>query len=192
MTVFDAIKVSSKGNYGSLTPEIKKMNAEISWHIPIKKVFTNFAERMKNPLIKRAAITINRGLSMGGNTPKVFKAVSKEITQVNEVKEQRITNMAMYTVVIIMCFFVFLCIMLILNNTLFTYFFDIQQQQTEGGFISSIDPQRLYYALYSFVFVQGIGSGILGGYMIDGNLPSGVRYSFLLGVISIFVFKFLF
>ena len=192
MTVFDAIKVSSKGNYGSLTPEIKKMNAEISWHIPIKKVFTNFAERMKNPLIKRAVITINRGLSMGGNTPKVFKAVSKEITQVNEVKEQRITNMAMYTVVVIMCFFVFLCIMLILNNTLFTYFFDIQQQQTEGGFISSIDPQRLYYALYSFVFVQGIGSGILGGYMIDGNLPSGVRYSFLLGVISIFVFKFLF
>ena len=194
MTVFDAIKVSSKGSYGSLTPDIKKMNAELSWRIPIKKVFTNFADRMKSPLIKRAVITINRGLSMGGNTPKIFKAVSKELTQVNEVKEQRIANMSMYTVVIMMCFFVFLAIMLILNNTLFSYFFDIQEQQTGSmeGFVSAIDPQRLYYALYSFVFVQGIGSGILGGYMMDGNLSSGVRYSFLLGVTSIFVFKFLF
>jgi len=193
MTIFDAIKVSSKGNYGSLTSEIKKMNAELSWKIPIKKVFNNFAERMKSPLISRAVITINRGISMGGNTSNVFKAVSKELAQVNEVKEQRIANMAMYTVVVIMCFFIFLSIMLILNNTLFSYFFDIQAQQTGAiGFISSIDPHQLYYALYSFVFVQGIGSGILGGYMMDGNLSSGVRYGFLLGVVSIFVFKFLF
>ncbi len=194
MTVFDAIKVSSKGNYGSLTPEIKKMNAEISWHIQIKKVFTNFATRMKNPLIKRAIITINKGITMGGNTPKIFKAVSKELNQVNDVREQRNANMSMYTVVIIMCFFVFLFIMFILNTTLFAYFFDIQQQQTGSikGFVNVVDPQHLAYALYSFVFVQGIGSGILGGYMMDGNLSSGVRYSFLLGVVSIFVFKFLF
>jgi hypothetical protein len=33
---------------------------------------------------------------------------------------------------------------------------------------------------------------MMGGFMMDGKLSSGLRYSFVLGVISLFVFKFLF
>jgi hypothetical protein len=40
--------------------------------------------------------------------------------------------------------------------------------------------------------VQSIGAGVMGGFMMDGKVSSGVRYSFVLGLISLFVFKFLF
>ncbi|HEC89556.1 MAG TPA: hypothetical protein ENI44_03120, partial [Thermoplasmatales archaeon] len=96
MSVFDAIRTSSKGKYGKLTPELEKMKAELSWNIPVKTIFTNFARRMKNPLLKRAIITINRGIEMGGNTSKIFLAAAKEIRQVNDVREQRTANMSMY------------------------------------------------------------------------------------------------
>ena len=193
MSIFDAIKTSSKGKYGKLTPELEKMKAELSWNIPIKTVFTNFANRMKNPLLKRAVITINRGIQMGGNTSKIFLAAAKEIRQVNDVREQRTANMSMYTIVIIMCFIVFLFIMYVINNTLFSYFFNFQATQGDlGSVINIVDYNRLHYALYSFVFVQGVGSGLLGGFLLDGNLSSGVRYSFILGIISIVVFKLLF
>ena len=193
MSIFDAIKTSSKGKYGKLTPELEKMKAELSWNIPIKTVFTNFANRMKNPLLKRAVITINRGIQMGGNTSKIFLAAAKEIRQVNDVREQRTANMSMYTMVIIMCFIVFLFIMYVINNTLFSYFFNFQATQGDlGSVINIVDYNRLHYALYSFVFVQGVGSGLLGGFLLDGNLSSGVRYSFILGIISIVVFKLLF
>lgn len=193
MSIFDAIKTSSKGKYGKLTPELEKMKAELSWNIPIKTVFTNFANRMKNPLLKRAVVTINRGIQMGGNTSKIFLAAAKEIRQVNDVREQRTANMSMYTMVIIMCFIVFLFIMYVINNTLFSYFFNFQATQGDlGSVINIVDYNRLHYALYSFVFVQGVGSGLLGGFLLDGNLSSGVRYSFILGIISIVVFKLLF
>jgi archaeal flagellar protein FlaJ len=193
MNVFDSIKMLSKRNYARLTKEIKKMNAELSWRLPIKQVFIQFAERMKNPLIVRSVLSINRGLEMGGNNPALFKAAALELQQVNRVRQQRYSNMSMYAVVILMCFFVFLLIMFILNSTLFNYFFEIQMQQSGSqGFIKQIDPAYLHYGLYSFVFVQAVGSGILAGYLMDGNISGGMRLSFILGIISIIIFKYLF
>jgi len=193
MNIFDGIRMLTKRNYARLTQEVKKMNAELSWRLPIKRVFHQFAERVKNPLISRSVISINRGLEMGGNTSRVFEAAAREIKQVNQVKQQRQANMSMYTVVIIMCFFVFLFIMLILDNTLFSYFYDVQVQQTSSqGFVQTIDQSVLHYGLCSFVFVQAIGSGILAGYFTDGNVASGMRFSFLLGVVSMIAFRFFF
>jgi uncharacterized membrane protein YeaQ/YmgE (transglycosylase-associated protein family) len=93
-----------------------------------------------------------------------------------------------------MSFFVFLGIILILNNTLFTSFFKSQKNTVEmaGVMMNTVDPAALKYALCSFVFTQGISAGIIGGFMMDSKLSSGLRYSFVLGVISLFVLKFLF
>jgi len=84
----------------------------------------------------------------------------------------------------------------ILNRTVFMSFIDLQTDQMSqfGGILPMdlVDPLQLRYSLYSFVFVQSIGAGILAGFMMDGKLSSGVRYSCILGIISFFVFKLLF
>ena len=108
--------------------------------------------------------------------------------------------MSIYTVVILMSFFVFLAIIIILDRTLFSTFFEtaeLSAAQTPtlanaALKISVVDPELFKNSLYSFIFVQGFGTGILGGYMMDGRLSSGIRYSFLLGIVSILVFKILF
>ncbi|MBN2603545.1 MAG: type II secretion system F family protein [Candidatus Thermoplasmatota archaeon] len=196
MTIFDAIKAAERGHYGELKPEIKKMETKLSWNVSIKDVFTDFAAKMKSAIIHRIVITINRGVMMGGSTPKIFKAAAKEVSQVNQLESQRKKSMSIYTIVILLCFFVFLAIILILNRTIFTSFIDIQANQLQqfNNILQtgSVDTTRLKYSLYSFVFVQSIGAGLLAGFMMDGRLSSGVRYSCALGSISFFVFKFLF
>lgn len=194
-TVFEAIRVASKGDYGKLTPEVKKMKSQLSWNISIKNVFNGFVDRMKSVLIERIFSAINKGVEEGGDVSKVFKAAAKEIDQVNRVEEQRMNSMSIVTISILMSFFAFLAIILIINNTIFASFFELQQIQSGrmGGMsLSIVDPIFLRYALFSFVYVQSIGAGIMGGFMMDGKISSGVRYSFVLGLISLFVFKFLF
>jgi flagellar protein FlaJ len=197
MTVFEAIKIASKGSYGRLTNEIRKMKAELSWHTPVTTVFNSFSDRMGSAIIKRIVVTTNKGLMMGGDAPKIFNAAAKEIGQVNRIEEQKKTDMSIYTIVILVSFFVFLGIILILNRTIFTAFFETQREMAWQSIsltmnVNAIDSMLLNYALYSFVFIQSIGAGLLGGFMMDGKLSSGVRYSFILGLTSIFVFKFLF
>ena len=193
MTVFEAIKVAEKGHYGKLNPEIKKMKAQLSWNTAMKDVFFDFANRMKSAIIQRIVIAIEKGLTMGGNTPKIFKAAAGEIDQVNQIENQRKTNMSIYAMVILLCFFIFLAIILILNETIFTSFLKLQSGQMERlkGVInlSVVNPMMLQYSLLSFVFVQSIGAGVLAGFMMDGKLSSGIRYSCILGIISLFIFK---
>ena len=200
MNIFDAIKTAEKGNYGKLTPQIYYMKRQLSWAVSMKNVLFDFAARMKSAIVQRIVIVIDKGVYMGGNTAKIFKAGASEVDQVNQVERQRVAIMSVYALVVIVCYAVFLGIVYILNSTIFAEFIKIQNQQiANAGSIgqgmqatlrlSTVDPTLLNYTLYSFCFVQSIGSGMLAGFMMDGKLASGVRFSVLLGIISILMFK---
>jgi flagellar protein FlaJ len=203
MNIFDAIRAAEKGSYGKLTPEIQYMKRQLSWHVSMKNVLFDFATRMKSAIVQRIVIVIDKGIFMGGNTAKIFKAGAIEVNQVNQVEKQRGAFMSVYALVIIVCFAVFLGIIFILNKTIFAQFINIQQSQiAKGGTmaqglqttlkLSVVDTTLLNYTLYSFCFVQSVGSGLLAGFMMDGKLSSGVRFSIILGMISIFIFKIIF
>ena len=198
--IFDAIKTAEKGNYGKLTPQIHYMRRQLSWSVSMKNVLFDFADRMKSAIVQRIVIVIDKGIYMGGNTAKIFKAGANEVDQVNQVERQRSSIMSVYALVVIVCFAVFLGIIYILNSTIFAEFIKIQNLQiANAGSIgqgmqatlklSTVDPVLLNYTLYSFCYVEAIGSGLLAGFMMDGKLASGVRFSVLLGLISIMMFK---
>jgi len=197
MTVYDAIRSASTGDYGRLTPELQKMSAQLSWGISVKESLQNFAKRINTASIKRIVVTINKALEIGGNTSAVFEAAAKEIDQTKLVEQQRKTEMSLYSIVIFISFFVFLAVILIINNTIFKEFFELQSQMAgqriQGMQIAqNVDQAVLKTTFFSFVLVQSIGGGLLGGFMMDGKLSSGVRFGFALVLISFFVFKLLF
>jgi archaellum biogenesis protein FlaJ (TadC family) len=200
MNIFDAIKTAEKGNYGKLTPQISYMKRQLSWSVSMKNVLFDFAARMKSAIVQRIVIVIDKGIFMGGNTALIFKAGASEVDQVNQVERQRLAIMTVYALVVIVCYAVFLGIIYILSSTIFAEFIRIQEQQVANAGnigqglqatlqLSAVDPVLLNYTLYSFCFVQSIGAGLLAGFMMDGKLASGVRFSIVLGIISIFMFK---
>ena len=198
MTVFDSITSAARGDYGKLTPEIQKMSAQLSWGISVNEALENFAKRINTPSVKRIVITINKALDIGGNTPAVFEAAAKEIDQTKLVEQQRRTEMSLYSIVIFISFFVFLAVILIINNTIFEEFFKLQSKMTGVTRIGnlqiaqSIDRNLLNNTFFLFVLVQSVGGGLLGGFMMDGKISSGVRFGFILVLISFFIFKFMF
>jgi len=199
MTVFDAIISVAAGEHGRLTPELQRVSAQLSWGIPVDEALTNFSKRVNTPSVKRIVVTINKALEIGGNTSSVFEAAAKEIDQVKLVEEQRKAEMSLYSIVIFISFFVFMAVILIINQTIFKEMIKLQAQMESSGAasvqgfsIAKIDPVELKNTFFSFVLVQSIGGGLLGGFMMDGKLSSGVRFAFVLILASFFVFKFLF
>ena len=201
MTVFDAINSAAEGDHGRLTPEIQRMSAQLSWGISVNEALDNFAKRINTPSVKRIVVTINKALEIGGNTADVFEAAAKEIDQVKLVEQQRKAEMSMYSIVIFISFAVFLAVILIIDKTIFAEFFKLQQEMPSisgsglpGGMSSGgqIDPQALKDTFFIFVLVQSVGGGLLGGFMMDGKLSSGVRYGFILILITFFTFKVIF
>jgi flagellar protein FlaJ len=198
MTIFDAITSASQGDYGKLTPELQRMSSQLSWGISVKEALENFAERINTNSVKRIVVTINKALDIGGNTSAVFEAAAKEIDQTKLVEQQRQAEMSLYAIVIFISFFVFLAVILIIDKTIFAEIFNLQDQLPSGSIgnvkfdISQVDPITLKNTFFTFVLVQSLGGGILGGFMMDGKISSGIRFAFILVLISFFVFKFMF
>jgi len=198
MTIYDAITSASKGDHGGLTPELQKMASQLSWGIPVNDALDNFAKRVNTNSVKRMAVTINKALEIGGNTSAVFEAAAKEIDQSKLVEQQRQAEMSMYSIVIFISFFVFLAVIMIINKTIFAEIYNLQVKMAEtnsmeGGMsFAVVDPIDVKNAFFGFVLVQSVGGGLLGGFMMDGRLSSGVRYGFVLVLITFFVFKFMF
>jgi len=199
MTIFDAIKSAANGDHGKLTPELQMMASQISWGIPVKEALESFAKRINTPAVKRMVVTINKSLDIGGNTSSIFEAAAKEIDQVKLVEEQRKVEMSLYAIVIFISFFVFLAVIIIINLTIIAEFISVQSQlEAEAANLpgsmkmAKIDPLGIKNMFFLFVLVQSIGGGLLGGFMMDGKLSSGVRFGFVLVLVSFFVFKIMF
>ncbi len=196
MTIYDSVKSASEGDYGQLTSELQMMASQLSWGIPVNETLTNFAERINNNEVKRLSITINKALEIGGNSAAVFNAAAKELDQIRRVEQQRRTEMSMYSIVIFISFFVFLAVILIINGTIFQAIFDLQGKmagKTIGNMrIAQIDPSEVRNMFFTFVFVQSLGGGLLGGFMMDGKLSGGIKQGAILVLISFLTFKILF
>ncbi|MBN1861670.1 MAG: type II secretion system F family protein [Candidatus Thermoplasmatota archaeon] len=196
MTIYDSIRSASEGDYGRLTDELKMMVAQLSWGIPIDVALTNFGSRINNNEVKRLAITINKALEIGGNTSAVFNAAAKELDQIRRVEQQRRTEMSMYSIVIFISFFVFLAVILVINGTIFQAIYDLQTKMAGKAIgsirIANISPVEVKTMFFTFVFVQSLGGGLLGGFMMEGRISAGIRQAFVLVLISFLTFKILF
>src|SRR3989449_4186696 len=78
MTLAEAIVVSSSGRYGKLTPEIKKMAAQISWGVPATEALRLFSVRVKTPMTGRVASIIVKASDAGGDGADGLRMVSHD------------------------------------------------------------------------------------------------------------------
>jgi len=197
-TLHEAIKTSSGGEYGALTPEIKKMAMQVSWGISSGKTLEMFADRVNTPLVRRAVTLINEASSAGGNVSNVIEAAAKDTREIQVMKRVRNQEMSMYKYVIAISFMVFLVVIAIM---FFTFMPTMEKQadsykdkgsasaQTPGGF----DPSGVDFDVMRLIFlgaavIQAVGDGIVGGIMASGRLMNGLMFSVWFAIVTLLAF----
>src|SRR2546425_5020335 len=117
MTLAEAIVVASSGRYGKLTPEIKKMAAQISWGVPATEALRLLSDRVKTPMVGRIVSIIVKSSDAGGDVADVLAMVSHDAKETQLTEDERKIVMSTYIAVIYISFFVFLVTIWILNVT---------------------------------------------------------------------------
>jgi flagellar protein FlaJ len=193
MTLSQAIKVSSRGRYGKLTPEIQRMAAQIDWGVPASEAIRLFAERVNTPLVKRMASIIIKANDAGGNVADVLTMVAHDARENLLNQNDRRISMATYTMVIYIAFAVFIATIFILNTT-FLPKMELagttiaESTKDAGGSIpvqihSDVIPTvQLLFVLA--VVIHAFGDGILAGVLQDGRISNGMRHSFIMLMIG--------
>ncbi len=191
MTLADAIVVASSGRYGRLTPEIKKMAAQIEWGVPASEAIRLFSERVKTPLVTRMASIIMKANDAGGNVADVLTMVSHDAKETILTQEERGVTMQTYVLVVYISFFVFIATILILQGQFLPKMEQAGQQVSDQaakagiGEIPGVSIQVDIIPTVGFIFllsvlVHAVGDGLLAGVIQKGSIPIGMRHSFIM------------
>jgi flagellar protein FlaJ len=194
MTLAQAIRVSSRGRYGRLTPEIQRMAAQIDWGVPASEALRLFAERVNTPLVKRMVSIIIKANDAGGSVADVLTMVAHDARETIINFNERRISMATYTVVIYVAFGVFLATIFILNTTFLPNMQEAGQQVNDSAkdagvtnlpatIQTDIIPTIQLIFIVS-VAIHAFGDGILAGVLQDGKVANGLRHSFIMLLIG--------
>lgn len=194
MTLSNAIVAASEGEYGRLTPEIRRMASQISWGVSATEALVLFAKRVDTALIHRVTGLVIKAAAAGGNIADVLTMSSVDTKESQTLMEERSTTMSTYVMVIYIAFFVFLVTVLILNKT----FLPAMEEATAGSGMDDVDlsdapttvvisgdmiPQIKSLYFYA-ALVHAVGDGLLAGVIMTGKVSNGMRHSFIMVLTS--------
>ncbi len=193
MTLADSVLVASKGKYGKLTPEIRRMAAQIGWGVSTTEAFKLFGKRVNTPLVNRTTEIIIKASSAGGNVADVLTLVSNDTRETQMLEEERGVEMQTYIAVIYIAFGVFMVTILILNAVFIPQMEGVAKQsqaqadasgggaqvQTNAG-INTAQLGEIKLIYLGGALVHGVGDGIMIGVITNGKVANGMRHSFIM------------
>jgi len=192
MTFTKAILFTSKGSYGLLTKEIKKIAQQISWGSSVEEALTDFSKRINTLSVRRTISLIIEASRSGGNVADVLDVAAEDALEIKQLEGERRVNMLSYVVVIYVAMLVFMAIIAILAGVFIP---TITGSSAEGlattlGGGNIIGQETIIQVFYFATLAQSMGTGLVAGIFEDGNVQSSVKHIFILVFISWFVFKF--
>ena len=204
MTLAEAIVVASSGRYGALTPEIKKMAAQIEWGVPANEALRLFAERVKTPLVQRMTSIIMKASDAGGNVADVLTMVAHDARETILTETEKGIVMSTYVAVIYISFFVFIATIVILTASFLPQMELAGSQLSEAmeeigssgmGSLSGIDVTVIPSVEFAFLLAtlsHAVGDGIMAGVLQKGSVAIGLRHSFIMLLASFLILRLLF
>ena len=199
MTLADSIKVSSRGRYGRLTPEIQRMAAQIDWGVPATDALKLFVDRVDTPLVRRMTTIVIKANEAGGNVADVLNMVAHDARETLLDRNERSIAMSTYTVVIYVAFAVFIATIFILNSTFLPEMVKAGSSISEGteNIGASIPVQvqsdvvpQINLIFFISVVIHAFGDGILAGVLQDGRIANGFRHSFIMLLMGLIALRF--
>lgn len=202
LTLAQSVAVASRGEYGPLSPEVRRMADQLSWNVPFNEALERFGGRVQTPLVQRAVSLILEANRSGGATTDVLLAAARDAREIKFLEQERRINMSLYTVVIYVTFFVFLGVTAVLYSQFVPQLVASSRAAEEAalrlgqGSIAGINSNTLDlkdFQLFYFMaaLMQGLGDGIVAGMMGSGKAVLGLRHSFVMVLLSYVTFVFL-
>jgi len=184
MTLPQALEEASKRHYGSLTGELRRMVAQMSWGTPLERAFQSLSRRVDTALTRRTVPLIIEASRTGGQIEKVFEPMGKFVQATLTLKKERQTQIRPYLAIIYVAFFVFLITIILLFKTFFVQMVDIPIMG-----IAILTPDEAKKIFFHMSIMQGFFSGLIAGKMGEGTMSAGLKHSIILLTCGYIAFK---
>lgn len=189
MTIPHSIKNVSNNDYRALSPYVKKMAAQLDWGIPVTTVLLRFSKAAKSKVISRIIFSVVESHRFGGNLVDTFEALANTAIEVEHLRAERRLYLQSQMITGYIIFFVFLAVMLGLQQFLVPSL----TQVSPIGVLTGGASQEVLASEYKVIFrnliiIQGLFAGLTVGKMAEGSMLAGIKHSLFMVFIGTVVF----
>ena len=170
----------SKRNYGAFSKELEKISSELSWGIPLRKVFEDFMKRTKSWLSQLVIFLLVEAIDVGGGTIGMIESLTRFNNMTQEVEKEKKMNSRPYIIIPY-----FAAVMLMATTLMMLGFVGQTVSLATTGMGSKIDLPAVSTIFTLSVIVHVFMIGLVGGKIGEESIAAGFKHSALLVVIAL-------
>jgi pilus assembly protein TadC len=189
MPLQTALEHASKRQYGPLTTEIRMLVSQMSWGMNFNQAMREFSKRIDLPAINKATTLILEAGHYGGNLAEIFETTAKYIENVNAWSARRKMQTMPYVAVFYFSLFIYLFIIIILSNMMFTPLSELSSGGIEllSSVLSPAESRRIF--LHT-ALLEALFGGLMAGKINEDTFAGGLKHATVLAVASGLAFYF--
>jgi archaeal flagellar protein FlaJ len=178
------IESLSKRDYGTFSPELRKISSDISWGIPIKQVMMDFLKRTKSWMVQIVMFLLVETIDVGGGTIGMIEALSRFNNLTQEVEKEKKMSTRPYV------FMPYLAAILLVATTVMMTSFTTGFGISAASAASANNPATKMTSIFvtSAIFHSFL-IGIVAGKISDESIASGFKHSAVLVIIAMVAAK---
>lgn len=179
------IETLSNREYGSFSKHLKKITAELSWGIPLRKVFMDFVKRTKSWSTQIVMFLLVETVDVGGGTIAMIESLARFCTTTQQVEREKKMAVKPY---IMMPYFA--ALMLVATTIMMlTFTNQTVSMASEPGAAESSQLATLMVVFTTSVIIHSYLIGLVGGKISEESVAAGFKHSALLTVLAIVAAK---
>lgn len=181
------IQSLSKRDYGAFSKELRKISAEISWGIPIKKVMMDFLKRTRSWIVQIVMFLLVETIDVGGGTIAMIESLSRFNNLTQEVEKEKKMSVRPYVMM------PYLASILLVATTImmmsFTTGFGASTIGAVPGAAPPQDTSAMTTIFMTSVIFHSYLIGIVAGKISDESISAGFKHASILVIIAVIAAK---
>jgi len=170
----------SKRNYGAFSKELEKISSQLSWGIPLRKVFEGFMKRTKSWLSQLVIFLLVEAIDVGGGTIGMIESLTRFNNMTQEVEKEKRMNSRPYIIIPY-----FAAVMLMATTLMTLMFVGKTVSLATEGMGTRIDLASISTTFTLSVIVHVFMIGLVAGKIGEESIAAGFKHAALLVVIAL-------
>ncbi|UCH70361.1 MAG: type II secretion system F family protein [Candidatus Bathyarchaeota archaeon] len=173
------IESLSKRNYGEFSKNLKHIASELSWGVPLRRVFTDFLKQTKSWLSQIVMFLLVETIDVGGGTISTIEALAKFNRMTQDVEREKRASTRPYIIV------PYFAAILLMSTTLMMLVLVSKtvSMSVSGGQTTDLGSVTLLFVVSVIFHVYMIG--LVAGKIAEESIAAGFKHSALLVLISL-------
>jgi flagellar protein FlaJ len=200
MSVVDGVDRVRGSDLGVLTPEVERIWRDIQYGSNVADALVRFGRRVRTTAITRVVVLLTNAMRASGQMGGVLRIAANQARADLRLKRQRRNQMLTYLVVIYVAFFVFLVIILAVNEVLVPTLPESVPQPTSGNAnrlgvnvdqfarLGQVDKAAYTLVFFHTALIHAVCTGFIGGQLGEGTLKDGAKHAAIMLTIAYVVF----